>query len=106
LYATFDLSCEDGVSTDVYAYGAILASVVFDERVYKSRIRDDKAIERLRTARGPYTNLVHDIADTGTCQSEFLNTRMALLTSVRVAVLGQITSTVNASYMVLAWRNR
>ena len=100
--SVFDLARKDGVSTDVYAYGAILASVLFDERLYNSRIHDDKAIKRLRTARCRYTNLIHNISNTRTRLSEFLNTCEALLTAVvRVAVLGQITPAINALYMVL-----
>ena len=102
LSALFDLPCEDGVDTDVHAYGTVVASVVFDERVYNSRIRRDKAIERLCTARSRYVHFVYDIADTGTCLSYFLSTREALLTSVRVAIDRQIATTVNALYIVLA----
>ena len=87
LYAIYDLPCEDGVDTNVYAYGAVVAPVVFDERVDNSRIRRDKAVERLRTARSRYVHFVHDIGDTGTRMSEFLSTREALLTSVRVAIV-------------------
>ena len=99
--SVFDLARKDGVSTDVYAYGAILPSVVFNECVYDSRIRRDKAIKRLRTARSRYVHFVHDIADTGTF-AQFLDTRVALLTSVRVTIYRQISTTVNASYVVLA----
>ena len=102
LYDAFDFARKDGVSTDVYAYGAILASVVFNECVYEFRIRRDKAIKRLSTARSRYVHFVHDIADTGTRMSEFLDTRVALLTSVRVAIYRQISTTINALYMVLA----
>jgi len=49
-----DLSCEDAVDTDVQANGTIVALVVFDERVYKSRIRRDKAVERLYRAQSVY----------------------------------------------------
>jgi len=104
LYVAFDLARKDGVSTDVYAYGAILASIVFDERVYEFRIRRDKAVERLRTARSRYVHFVHDIAGTGTRMrfAQFLDTCVALLTSVRVTIYRQIATTVNASYVVLA----
>jgi len=99
--SVFDLARKDGVSTDVYAYGAILASVVFNERDYEFRIRRDKAIKRLRTARSRYAHFVHDIADTGTF-AQFLDTRVALLTSVRVTIYRQISTTVNALHVFLA----
>ena len=100
--SAFDFARKDGVDTDVYAYGAVVAPIVFDERVYEFRIRRDKAVERLRTARSRYVHFVHDIEDTGTRMSEFLSTREALLSSVRVAIDRQIATTVNALYMVLA----
>jgi len=99
--SVFDLARKDGVSTDVYAYGAILASIVFNERVCEFRIRRDKAIKRLRTARSWYVHFVHDIAGTGTF-AQFLDTRVALLTSVRVTICRQISTIDNASYVVLA----
>jgi len=56
------------------------------------------------TARSGYVHFVHDIADTETRMrfAQFLDTREALLTSVRVTIYRQISTTVNASYMVLA----
>jgi len=99
--SAFDFARKDGVSTDVYAYGAILASVVFNECVYEFRIRLEKAIKRLGTARSRYVHFVHDIAGTGTF-AQFLDTRVALLTNVRVIIYRQISTTVNASYVVLA----
>jgi len=88
----------------VQANGTIVALIVFDERLYNSTVHRDKAIKRLRTARSRYVHLVHDIADTGTRMrfAQFLDTREALLTSVRVTIYTQISTTINASYMVLA----
>jgi len=59
-----NISYEDGVDTDVYMYRAVVAPVVFDERMYNSAVHRDKAIKRLCTARGRYTNLIHNIAGT------------------------------------------
>ena len=75
-------TCEDCVDTYVQANGTIIALVVFDERLYKSRIRDDKAVERLCTVRCRYVHFVHDISDTRTRLSEFPSTCEAALTSV------------------------
>ena len=100
-----NISCEDGVYTDVQAYRAVVAPVVFDERLYNSAVHRDKAIKRLCTARGQYTNLIHNIADTWTRLSEFPSTREALLTSVRVAMTRQITPTINTLYMVARIRD-
>jgi len=47
LLAVFHVACKDGVDTDMQANGTVVTLIVFDERVYESRIRRDKGVERL-----------------------------------------------------------
>ena len=101
--SVFDLARKDGVSTDAYAYGAILASVVFNEGVYEFRIRRDKAIKK--TLYRAQSVCLLRLQYCGHCNeyevSQFFDTREALLTSVRVTIYRQISTTGNALYVVL-----
>ena len=51
------VACEDGVNSNVYANGAVLALVVTNDDIHNARIRRDKSVERLSTAYGPYKHL-------------------------------------------------
>jgi len=61
LLAVIYVSRKDGVDTDVQANRTVVTLTVFDERVYKSRIRRDKGVERLYAIYTRYINLVHNI---------------------------------------------
>ena len=51
------VSCENGVNSNAYANGAVLALVVTNDGIHNARIRRDKGVERLRTAYGLYEHL-------------------------------------------------
>ena len=51
------VSCEDGVNSNAYANGAVLALVITNDGIHNARIRRDKGVERLRTAYGLYEHL-------------------------------------------------
>ena len=51
------VACSDGVNSNVYAYGVVLALIVTNEGIHNAKFRRDKSVERLRIAYGPYEHL-------------------------------------------------